>query len=148
MPSSGHLPLQAEIDVDFNCAFNFIDVNTCPRDIVSYKWSQCTPNDLYQYCCSTYALFSDIYVTPGVKCNNPDCNLASHNSDIDCLYEKIGNSMENASKHCIPSNKIDYIYYKEHVVPGFNEHVKELHTIARHDYIAWRSAVMEDFVCQ
>ena len=89
MPSSDHLPLQAEIDVDFNCAFNLIDVNTCPRDIVSYKWSQCTPHDLYQYCCSTYALFSDIYVTPGVKCNNPDCNLASHKSDIDCLYKKI-----------------------------------------------------------
>ena len=46
--------------------------------------------------------------------------------------------MENASKHCIPSNKIDY--YKEHIVPGFNEHVKELHTMSRHEYIAWRSA--------
>ena len=29
MPSSDHLPFQAEIDVDFNCVFNFIDVNTC-----------------------------------------------------------------------------------------------------------------------
>ena len=135
---SDHLPLQAEIDVDFNCAFNFIDVNTCPRDIVSYKWSQCTPDDSYQYCCSTYALFSDIYVTPGVKCNNSDCNMASHKSDIDCLYKKICDSLENASKHCIPSNKIDY--YKEHIVPGFNEHVNELYTIARHEYIAWRSA--------
>ena len=37
MPSSDHLPLQAEIDVDCNCAFNFIAVNACPRDIVSYK---------------------------------------------------------------------------------------------------------------
>ena len=62
MPSSDHFPLQAEIDVDYNCALNCIDVNACPRDIVSYKWSQCTPNDLYPYCCSTYALFSDIDV--------------------------------------------------------------------------------------
>ena len=46
--------------------------------------------------------------------------------------------MENVSKYCIPSNKIDF--YKDHIVPGFNEHVNELHTIARHDYIAWRSA--------
>ena len=47
--------------------------------------------------------------------------------------------MENASKHCIPSNKVDF--YKEHIVHGFNiEHVKELHTTARHDYNAWRSA--------
>ena len=43
-----------------------------------------------------------------------------------------------ASKDCIPSSKIDY--YKEHIVPGFNEHVKELHTFARHDYITWKSA--------
>ena len=64
--------------------------------------------------------------------------MASHKSDIDCLYKKNCDSLENASKHCIPSNKIDY--YKEHIVPGFNEHVKELHTIARHEYIAWRSA--------
>ena len=64
--------------------------------------------------------------------------MASHKSDIDCLYKKICDSLENASKHCISSNKIDY--YKEHIVPGFNEHVKELHTIARHEYIAWRSA--------
>ena len=37
IPSSDHLPLQAEIDVDLNCAFNVIDVNACPRDIFSYK---------------------------------------------------------------------------------------------------------------
>ena len=57
----------------------------------------------------------------------------------DCLYEKICDSLENASKHCIPSNKIGY--YKKNIVPGFNEHVKERHTITLHDYnIAWRSA--------
>ena len=73
--------------------------------------------------------------------------MASHKSDIDCLYKKICDSLENASKHCIPSNKIDY--YKEHIVPGFNEHVKEHH--ARHEYIAWRSAgkpLLEEFDCQ
>ena len=25
-------------------------------------------------------------------------------------------------------------------MPGFNKHVKELHAIARHDYIGWRNA--------
>ena len=41
-------------------------------------------------------------------------------------------------KKCISSSKIDC--YKEHIVPGFNEHVKELHNIARHDFVMWRSA--------
>ena len=72
IPSSDHLPLKVKIDVYFNYAFNFIDVNACPTDIISYKWSKYTPNDLYQYCCTTYNLFSDIYVTPSVKCNYPN----------------------------------------------------------------------------
>ena len=50
----------------------------------------------------------------------------------------ICDALDNASKDCIPSSKVDY--YKEHIVPGFNENVKELHTFARHDYITWKSA--------
>ena len=46
--------------------------------------------------------------------------------------------MHTASKKCIPSSKIDC--YKEHIVPGFNEHVKELHDIARHEFVMWRAA--------
>ena len=46
--------------------------------------------------------------------------------------------MDTASKKYIPFSKIDY--YREHIVPGYNEHVKELHAIARHDFVMWRSA--------
>ena len=61
--------------------------------------------------------------------------LANHISNIDYrLYKKICDSLENASPHCITSSEIDF--YKEHIAPGFNEHVKKLHTIARHDCIA------------
>ena len=33
-----------------------------------------------------------------------------------------------------------YYYYREHIVPGYNEHVKEFHAIARHGFVMWRSA--------
>ena len=46
--------------------------------------------------------------------------------------------LDTASEKCMPSSKINY--YKEHIVPGYNEHVKELHAIARHDFDMWRSA--------
>ena len=46
--------------------------------------------------------------------------------------------MHTASKKCIPSSKIEY--YKEYIVPVFNEHVKELHDIARHEFVMRRSA--------
>ena len=49
------------------------------------------------------------------------------------LYKQICDVLDAASKKCIQSSKIDY--YKEHIVPGYNEHVKELHVIARHDFV-------------
>ena len=49
LPNSDHLPLQAAMDIDFNCVFNCIDVSACPKDKISYNWSQCTPDDLEKY---------------------------------------------------------------------------------------------------
>ena len=54
------------------------------------------------------------------------------------MYTQICDVLYTASKKCIPSSKIDC--YREHIVPGFNEHVKEFHDIARHDFVMWRSA--------
>ena len=137
LPGSDHLPLQMTLDIDFNSVVDFID-NLCPRDKVSFNWSKCTVNELSQYCCLTYDLFTDIHVTPGIKCNNPNCEISSHKTDIDYLYKQICDVLGTASKKYIPSSKIDY--YRKHNVPGYNEHVKELHAIARHDFVMWRSA--------
>ena len=74
MLSSDHLPLQMTLDVDFNSVVDFID-NSCLGDKVCYSWSKCTLNELTQYCCQTYDHFTDIHVTPGNKCNNPNCEV-------------------------------------------------------------------------
>ena len=112
--------------------------NSCPRDKVSFNWSKCTPIESSQYCCSTCDLFTNIHVTPGIKCNNPNCEEFNHKSHIDFLYQQICDVSDTASKKYIPSSKIDY--YREHIVPGYNEHVKEPHAIARHDFVMGRSA--------
>ena len=132
LPGSDHLPLQMTLDIDFNSVVDFID-NLCPRNKVSFNWSKCTINELSQYCCLTYDLFTDIHVTPGIECNNPNCEISSHKTDIDYLYKQICDGLDTASKNYIPSSKIDY--YREHIVPGYNEHAKELHAIARHDFV-------------
>ena len=54
------------------------------------------------------------------------------------MYKQIFDVLHTASKKCIPCSKIDC--YKEHNVPGFNLHVKELHDIACHDFVMRRSA--------
>ena len=99
--------------------------------------------------CLTYDLFTDIHVTTGIKCNNPNCEISSHKTDINYLYKQICDVLDTASKKYIPSSKIDY--YREHIVPCYNEHVKELHAIARHNFVMWRVLAnldLEKFVFQ
>ena len=45
--------------------------------------------------------------------------------------------LEKASRDCIPSFTVDS--FRDYIIPGFTEHVKELHTIARADYCSWRA---------
>ena len=118
-------------DVDFNSVVDFIE-NLCLGDKVCYSWSKCTPNELTQYCCLTYDLFTDIHVTPGNKCNNPNFEIIVINLIL-FFYKLISDNWDKTSKKGIPSSNIDY--YREHIVYGFNKHVKELHDIARHDIV-------------
>ena len=87
MPDSDQSPLQMTLDIDFNSVLEFID-NSCPRDKVTFNWSKWAPNKLPQSCCLTYDLFTDIHITPGIKCNSLSCQVSSHKSDIDFLYIK------------------------------------------------------------
>ena len=95
-------------------------------------------NELTLYCCLTYDLFTDKHVTPGIKRNNPSCEISSHTCfDINLLYKQTCDVLHTDSKKCILSSKIDY--YKEYTVTCFNEHVKELRDTARHDRICMSS---------
>ena len=93
------------LDIDFNSVV--ID-GSCPLIGLNEL------NELTQYYFLTYELFTDIHITPGIKCNNPNCEVSSHKSDIDILYKQICDVLSTASKKFIPSSKIDF--YKEHSV--------------------------------
>ena len=96
LPSSDHLPLQAAMDVDFNCVFSCIDVSACPKDKISYNWSQCTPDDLEKYYCSTYDVFSD-YI----------CKTWYY---LGCILDSKLNMSQHVSRVCKSANY--YLLYK------------------------------------
>ena len=113
LPSSDHLPMQMTLAIGFNNVIDFT-VNSCFRDKGIYNWSKCTSYDLSQYCTLTCNYFDDIHVTSGVKCNDPNCKLSSHRSDIDDFYTQICDVLDKASTYCIPSTRSNY--YKDHIV--------------------------------
>ena len=55
-----------------------------------------------------------MHATSVVKCNDPNCHLSSHRSNIYDLYTQIYDALDKTSKYCIPSSRI--IDHKDHIV--------------------------------
>ena len=47
-------------------------------------------------------------------------------------------ALQSSSLDCIPSSKPSDSH--GYIEPGFNDYVKDLHSVARSDYVAWRKA--------
>ena len=89
-----------------------------------------------------YALMSDIYTgrlsipREAVDCRNTQCKDENHILQLKDLYDNLCKCLSYASNDVLGVNKIK----KYNCKPGFNEHVKELHDIARKRFMAWREA--------
>ena len=71
-----------------------------------------------------------------LDCRNVNCKDDNHITQINLFYNHICKCLTDASKTVfgLKSNK------SFNVRPGFNEHVKNLHEIARKRFVAWREA--------
>ena len=55
---------------------------------------------------------------------------------MDHLYTDICASLHTSSGSCIPSSGCNTA--SQFMVPGWNDHVRDVHTEARHAYVTWR----------
>ena len=54
------------------------------------------------------------------------------------FYSQICEALHCSSLDSIPSSKSSDC--RSYIVPGFNDYVKDLHSVARSDYVVWRDA--------
>ena len=71
-----------------------------------------------------------------LKCRNTKCNDKTHIEKDSQFYNNISSCLTDASNAVI-GTRVSKPYTCR---PGFNEHVKELHDIARKRFIAWKEA--------
>ena len=85
----------------------------------------------------THSRLSHITIPEVVYCNDVRCNDEQHRHHIDMYYESICKVLTSVAKLAFPTNQ--FKYSQDYIVPGFNEHLKELHCDARAQYLIWRS---------
>ena len=56
-------------------------------------------------------------------------------------YDSICNVLTDVSKMTIPTTR--FKCSKDFIVPGFNEHLKELHCKARAQYLTWKKMLVD-----
>ena len=85
----------------------------------------------------TQSRLSHITKPEVVHCNDVRCNDEQHRHHIDMYYDSICMVLTSVGKVTIPTNK--FKCSQGYIVPGFNEHLKELHSDARAQYVIWRN---------
>ena len=68
-------------------------------------------------------------------CCELNCNNVEHQHKIDCAYSQIIHALHDAGAKCIGVAKCKQNW----VIPGWNDHVAELHLNARDCYLIWRN---------
>ena len=139
IPCTDHLPLS--VSFDFNCdpivtSSQIIETHEKQTN-VTFSWAKATTIDIERYRTLTFELLKKINLLPAITCDDCNCKSAEHKLQIDQFYIQLCSVLEKASRDCIPSFTVDS--FRDYIIPGFTEHVKELHTLARADYCAWRA---------
>ena len=100
-------------------------------------WENCDAMKLREY-----QLMSELYLSSilipreALECRNTKCNNKEHIQEIGNFYNALSECMIEASNVSIETQ----VRKPYTCRPGFNEHVKELHDVARKRFVAWRNA--------
>ena len=137
-PASDHLPLAFTLEASM-CSLTLNKGYTpCEDKAKTVNWQEADDVHIEKYCALTkQQLLSIKPPFDALSCTNVGCNSAHHREAIDSYYDKVCNILLRASVDCIGAKRPQST--KGHIVPGWNDLVKDSHTQAREAYILWRN---------
>ena len=111
-------------------------VNDSDAGSVKYipQWDKCDSSILVRYANYMDHLLSQIAVPYDIIVDAMPYDSQISANKIDTFYNEIISCVNKAVTNFIPSRKATCVDY---IVPGWNTHVKEMHSLARDAFIAW-----------
>ena len=128
---SDHFPLCIEVICDIIPLYNSTMTSAVNSSI---QWHATKDSDKLQYMIKSEELASKIILpVDALMCKNPHCT--DHCDDINCFYESIISVLKLSASHSIPTSVTSTRY---NIVPGWNEYVKEHHSLAKGAQWWWK----------
>ena len=128
-----HIPLVMNLNLDQLPSVENDINNVAPR----LDWDSFDPIKLREFSLMSEIFMSNLIIPDdALECRDPNCTNQNHINLINQLFVKMCKCLTDAS------NSVFGVKDKRSfdIKPGFNEHVKELHDIARKRFVAWREA--------
>ena len=128
-----HIPLVMKLNLDQLPSVEKDINNVAPR----LDWDSFDPIKLREFSLMSEICMSNLIIPDeALECRDPNCTNQNHIYLINQLYVKMCKCLTDAT------NSVFEVKEKRSfdIKPGFNEHVKELHDIARKRFVAWREA--------
>ena len=134
--SSDHLPLSINCDYEILPICICSDKVACENIKTSMKWDKINSEQRNAYHALSDRLLGDIKIPSSVLCcKDVHCTDKNHIECISQFYDSIINSLYSASTQVMPG--VQSNHYP--TVAGWNDHVKDLHAIARDTFKLWCS---------
>ena len=132
---SDHFPLRVTCSLDY--LQKYVIEPPCQTSSIHkiIDWSCIDDTSLHRYrICSKHKLSNVSFDHQAVACRDPNCNDTSHLNSIDKLYNDITVALEAATAESLPTKSKG----NSHNIPGWNQHIKDYHSIARDAFLMWR----------
>ena len=132
--TSDHFPMHATFE------FHQSRVNTGEENenppVRKIKWQTLSSDDLSSYRDFTETHLNAIQMDPILlSCKDSDCDDSTHHEALDLMYNSIMNSLRQSSDTFVQQTARK----KKHVIPGWNEYCRTVHTDAREAFLLWVS---------
>jgi len=125
-----HIPFSLSLNVKNLPMLTTVVNNLNPGKL---DWSKLTMEDLQKYYARTDGLLGNIALPKdAMSCRDINCKNLQHGKDLCGLYDSIVETLNIASRHFYKPQRKAYT-----IKPGWNEHVSELHAIARSAFKDW-----------
>ena len=101
----------------------------------SINWVKMKRTSMESYSTMTNLLLSRIKVDADlIRCTDINCKNPNHRIALESLYNGIISALNHTSESCLTSCSHETFDQ----VPGWNDHVSDLHKIARETFLLWR----------
>ena len=131
LPYCNHVPIVVIFDIVIDVSIP--KYTSAGKISTSFNWSKATDYDISSHTSAIGVELGSYNVPHGLLCGDMHCKDVLHIEFIGLFYPDICNELVHAGAQglvvCRTSSAKDYI------VPGFNNHVRTLHTEACNSYI-------------